>query len=296
MKTGLVIIHYNDIDSVSCLIKNVIDYKVIDKIVIVDNNSRDDIKKKLRDFKSSKIEIIENASNRGFAAAINIGCRYLINELGKCNLIISNSDIIINSEDDLKSLVKYLSDNSVGVVAPTIIENGNLNRGWKNPRPFIDGLMNLILIHRFIRRKFVFYNNDHYKGKFSCVDVVSGCFFLINSTILEKINYFDEGTFLYYEENILAKKIHNINLNILVINEISIIHNHSISIDKNLKKIEKLKLQKKSQIYFHKKYNHASIFSVLFLRLTAFISRVILRVFYIFKDIVYKINKKWHIS
>ena len=43
MKTGLIIIHYNDYESVKKLIDNVKDYKVLDKIIIYDNHSKEDI-------------------------------------------------------------------------------------------------------------------------------------------------------------------------------------------------------------------------------------------------------------
>lgn len=285
MKTGLVIIHYNDLESITNLINNVSDYSVIDKIVIVDNNSKEDIKKSLRKLSSKKIKLIENKENKGFAAAINIGCKYLNSELGKCNLIISNSDIIIDKESDLEELINYLDKDKVGVVAPTVLENNKLNRGWKNPSPLIDSLMNIIYIHRFVRKKFVFYKEDYYKDKVSKVTVVSGCFFLIRSDTLEKIDWFDENTFLYYEENILAKKIHDNDLDVLVINDIIIIHNHSVSIDKNINKIKKLKLQKQSQYYFQVKYNKANFIEKFLLKSTAFINRNILKIVYFIKDL-----------
>jgi len=288
MKTGLVVIHYNDINSINDLIYNILIYKILDKIVIVDNCSRDDIKKELKKLESSRVNIIFNDENFGFSKAINIGCKYLIDKLGECNIFISNSDIIIKSEKDLEKLIVYSDYESIGIVAPTVIERDSLNRGWKNPTPILDSLMNLILIHRFIRKKYIFYGNEHYSGNYSLVDVVSGCFFLIKSTVLEKIDFLDEGTFLYYEENILAKKIHNISLNVLVANDVSIVHNHSVSIDKNLKKIQKLKLQKKSQCYFHSKYNDANIIEIFILKLTAFISRFILGIIYFCKDMVGK--------
>ena len=286
MKTGIVIIHYNDFESISNLIKNILDYKVLDKIVIVDNNSKEEIRKKLRKLSSKKVEIIENNENKGFASAINIGCKKLINDLGKCNLIISNSDIIIDKEEDLIQLINHLNNKNIGVVAPTIFENKTLNRGWKNPTPFIDSLMNLVYVHRFIRKKYVFYKEEYYENKTSFVDVVSGCFFLMKSDVLDSINYFDENTFLYYEENILSKKIHDKKLKVLVDNEIIIIHNHSVSIDKNLKKINKLKLQKQSQYYFHSNYNNANLIEKILLKRTSFISRIILTIVYFIKDLI----------
>jgi len=285
LKTGLVIIHYNDYESTKDLIENIKDYSVIDRVIIVDNNSKKEIKEKIKKLSSKKVKIIENEQNTGFASAINIGSKALIKELGKCNIIISNADIIINKEEDIKELLKELNKKEVGIVAPTIVENNSLNRGWRQPSPFLDSMLNLIYIHRFLRKKYVFYKENHYQDKTSIVDVVSGCFFLIKSETLEKINYLDENTFLYYEENILAKKIKEEKLNLIICNDILVIHNHSVSIDKNLKKIKKLKIQKQSQYYFQTKYNNANIFEKILLKTTAFTSRIILTVVYFIKDL-----------
>ena len=284
MKTGLIIVHYNDYDSINSLINNIKDYGILDKIVIVDNDSNSDIKEKLRYLTNDKIELLENSENKGFSYAINKGSMYLIEKLGKCNLIISNSDVLIDKEEDIRVLINYLNNDDIGVVAPTIREKDSLNRGWKNPSPVIDALMNIVYIHRKIRKKHVFYNDSYYNNDYSYVDVVSGCFFLMRSDVLESINFLDENVFLYYEENILAKKIKNINKKIIVCNNIKITHNHSVSIDKNIKKIKKLKIQKKSQRYFQKNYNNANIFEMFLLGFTAFLSRCVLGIVYFFKD------------
>ena len=288
MKTGMIIVHYNDYESVKQLIDNIKNYKCIDKVVIVDNNSDLRNKAGIRNLISEKVEVIENSLNKGFSYAINIGAKKLINDLGECKLIISNADIIIEKEIDLVGLLNCLNQEDIGVVAPTVVEGNNLNRGWKNPTPKIDALMNLVYVHRKIRKKYVMYNEEHYNDRISYVDVVSGCFFLMRSNVLESINYLDENVFLYYEENILAKKIKNINKKIMVVNDIRIIHNHSVSIDKNIKKIKKLKLQKQSQVYFQKNYNNANSFQVFMLKLTACLSRFVLSIVYFFKDLIKK--------
>ena len=254
----MVIIHYNDYDSLYHLINNVKNYSVISKIVVVDNNSSKKIKEGVKQLSSRKIKIIENKENLGFSKAINIGSKILIKELNK---------------------------RTIGVVAPTIIEGCHLNRGWKNPSPFLDSMLNLVYIHRFFRKKYVFYNEKHYESKTSLVEVVSGCFFVLKSRTLEKINFLDENTFLYYEENILAKKMKELKLYLLVCNDVFIIHNHSVSIDKNLKRIKKLKLQKQSQYYFQTTYNHANMIEKFLLKGTAFISRIVLTTVYFIKDL-----------
>lgn len=282
MKTGIIIIHYNDLESLNNLINNIKDYKVLDKIIIYDNNSKEEIKKELKKYNRDNIEVVFNNSNKGYSYAINEASKYLIKVLGKCHIIISNSDVVINKEEDIVDLIKLLKDD-VGVVAPTIVEKGGLNRGWKNPSPFIDSLMNYVGIHRLIRKKYVFYKDSYYKDSFSYVDVVSGCFFIINSDTLDEINYLDDNMFLYYEENVLSKKIKNINKKIVVSNDILIIHNHSVSINKNMDRIKKLKIQKSSQYYYHVHYNNIRPIMKFILKGSAFINRQTLKVYYLFK-------------
>lgn len=285
LKTGLAIIHYNDYESLVNLISNTKDYKVLDRIMIYDNHSELKIQEKIKKLENNKVKVVIAKENLGYSHAINEASKKLVQELGECNIIISNSDIVILKEEDINTLISSLLKKEVGVVAPTVLENNHLNRGWKEISPLLDSLLNIVFIHRMIRKKYVFYKEEHYQGDNSYVDVASGCFFLIQSKTLEKIHYLDENLFLYYEENVLAKKIKNIGLKILIRNDILIKHNHSVSIDKNMKKIAKLKVLKKSQYYFHKEYNQANILERLFLKITAFTSRQILKVAYWAKDL-----------
>lgn len=285
MKTGMLIINYNDFSSTSDLIKQVRSYKVIDKIVVVDNHSTDDSVKKLKKFCDAKVEVLVADKNLGYSGAINFGSRYLIDKFKECNIIVSNPDILLYKEDDIKELLSLLKKKDVGVVGPTILEQGMLNRGWRNPTPLLDSLMNLPYIHRFIRKQFIKYKESHYSGDTSKVEVLSGCFFCITSKVLEKINFLDEKVFLYYEENILAKKLENIGLSCLIDNRVLIVHNHSVTIDRNLNKIKKYQAQKKSQYYFQVTYQKANVFERALLKSTRFISEKILTVYYYLKDL-----------
>ena len=66
------------------------------------------------------------------------------------------------------------------------------------------------------------------------------------------MGYFDEGVFLYYEENIMGIKTKKLGKNIIVCNNVDVIHDHSVSIDKSLKRIKKYDILKTSQEYFEK--------------------------------------------
>lgn len=280
MQTAIVIVNYNDYKSVKSLIDNVKDYKIIDRIVVVDNNSNEDEKKQLKKIRNKKVKMLYLEENKGYAYAINEGCRYLISECGKCNIIISNPDIIINSEKDIKELLKTLLKKNIAISAPVIFENNTLNRGWRLPKPIDDIMFNIPYFGKKYHKKHLLYKDDYYKEDIVKVDVVSGCFFLIRSTILKEINFLDENTFLYYEENILSKKIKELNKDIVINNNVLVVHNHSVTIDKNVNRINKYKMQKKSQYYFEKEYNKANGFELFMLKLTSNVTKIVLSIWY----------------
>ena len=288
MKTGIIIVNYNDFTSTEKLINNIKDYRVIDKIVVVDNHSSDDSPQKLKKLKLPKLKVIINEENKGYSYAINTGAKYLIDEYKECNIIISNADVIIEKEEDIETLIKLLHRKNVGIVAPTILERGTKNRGWKNPTPKQEIVLNLAYIHRFFRKKYLYYDDDYYQGDFSIVDVLSGCFFLIQSKTLQAVNYLDDHVFLYYEENILAKKLQVKKKINLISNKVTNNHNHSVTIDKSLKRIKKYKAQKKSQYYFEVEYNNASSLERMLLKLTAWLSQIILSASYFIQDLLRK--------
>lgn len=279
MKTAFLIINYNDAKTTLTLLNNIKNYKIIDKILIVDNNSTDNSFKILKEYENDKIEIVKTKVNKGYGAGINFGAKYLTSKLGRCYIIVSNSDIIIEEEKDIKDLINTF-DQDTAIVAPIIKEHGNLNRGWKTPTPLKDTLLNLPLIHRWLRPKLLGYKKYQ---NITFVEVVSGCFFIIDSDCLEKANYYDENVFLYYEENIMARKLQKLNKKTLLNNKVSVIHNHSVTIDKNIKRIKKYKTLKQSQMYFHKVYNKANILERFLLFLTNKLTLLLIYISSIFR-------------
>ena len=281
-KLAMVIINYNDYDTTKKLIDNIKNYKILDKIIIVDNASTDNSYNKIKKLTNEKIILIRTDENKGYASGLNYGAKYAMGTLDNPIIIFSNTDIIINSEDDLVKLRDTINT-KVKVVGPVVNEHGNLNRGWKMTTPYIETLSNLPLISRYFKRKLLYYTDDYYKGKISNVDVVSGCFFLVDGKTLKEINFFDENTFLYYEEFILSSKIKEKNKKVVINNEVEIIHDHSVTIDKSVKRINKYKILKTSQRYFVKNYLKANIFQLILLWLTNKLSLIILYIRCLFK-------------
>ena len=281
-KLGMVIINYNDYKTTSFLLDSIKDYKCLDLIVVVDNKSTDDSLKHLKKYENNKIKIIEAEENKGYAAGLNAGAKEVIKKLKNCNIIFSNSDVIINKEDDLEKLSKDIGKHSIAVVGPTIVENRSLNRGWMLPTIKDEIKFNLPLVSRKYRKE-ILYDDEHYNEDLSIVGVVSGCFFCVSGKVLEEVDYFDEATFLYYEEQILSKKLEEKDYQVAVDNNVVIIHNHSVTIDKNINKVNKYKELKKSQRYFVKEYLQATEKELKWLDFTNKLSLVILYIRCFFK-------------
>lgn len=279
MKTIFLIINYNDYQTTEKLLNNIKNYNCIDHILVVDNNSTDDSFSMLSKILMDNLTVIKSKENKGYGAGINFGCKYAQSKFGDCYIIVSNPDVVIYSEDDLKTLINTFDDETA-IVAPIIKEHEGFNRGWKVPAPVDDILLNLVVVHQFLRPKLLFYKDDIYKNNVVEVEAVSGCFFLINSNYLKKCDYFDENIFLYYEENVISKKIQQIKKKIKINTTVEVFHNHSVTIDKNINKINKYKELKKSQIYFQKYYNHANWLELFLLKLTNKINIVIYHLFY----------------
>lgn len=273
-KFGMVIVNYNDYPMTSRLLHSVESYSCLDCIVVVDNSSSDGSFLKLKKLANDHIAVIQN-HNRQYASGLNLGAQYLIERLGDCVILFSNSDIIIKKEQDMKILFQDVKDHVV-VVGPVVEENGTLNRGWRLPSTFHEILFNIPFFSRRFKERYLLYDEKLYEGDTSFVDVVSGCFFLVDSQFLKNCGFFDEGTFLYYEEQIFAEVVKRKKKREMIDNRVTIIHDHSVTIDKSLKRIQKHKVLKKSQRYYVKKYKNANFIQMLLLYFTDYFYRLVL--------------------
>lgn len=254
MKTGIVVLNYNDADETIDFVKKINSFNATDYICVVDNGSTDDSLKQLKKLK--KIHLIALENNLGYAAGNNEGLKYLYEQ--ECdNYIIANPDIIVDKANFIDFIAHMNSNNSYQIFGPTIEEQGKINHGWKQRTISYDIHDNYPIINRIFKHRNR-YSKSHYKGAITPVDCISGCFFGIKKAVIDKIGFLDEGTFLYYEEDILCTKARNNGLQVCVLNKVRVIHNHSVTINKNINHYRKLRILKDSQIYYHQTcFNHS---------------------------------------
>lgn len=111
------------------------------------------------------------------------------------------------------------------------------------------------------------YSEEDYKNNVLKVEAISGAFFVIKKEVLDKINGFDENVFLFYEEDILAKQLQELDYGIYSLNDINFIHYESQTIGKTFNYFKKIKELNTSKMYYHRTYTKINKFQVLIFKL-----------------------------
>ena len=94
-KIGIVLLNYNDFESVFDFIRFVEPYSNIIELALVDNNSTDGSYEKFLEFNKKWIHVIKAQSNNGYASGNNLGLRYLALNFPNIKVLcISNPDVI----------------------------------------------------------------------------------------------------------------------------------------------------------------------------------------------------------
>lgn len=269
---SVVILNYKNYKMTIQCVNKLIENNNTFKIVVVDNNSNNGSFEKL----TEKYKLIDNVvilssiSNNGYGAGNNIGIKFIKNNI-KCKYVcIMNPDIIIEDMNLFNNLINKIEKYSLqGITALQITNNifDPTTFGWKLPS-FKDIL---ILNNKFISKliKPINYNKYYIENKedsLAIIDVMPGCFFIINIDVFQSLGYFDENTFLYYEENILSYKAKKMNCKFGLSLSDVYIHDHKEKDESLLKIINKYKdrkiLLKSQEIYVknHLKVNKFKLF------------------------------------
>ena len=262
-KLGIVIVNYlNYTDTINYIEKFILHQEDIDpEIVIVDNASPNESFRLLEEsFRGNTgINVLRSLENCGYAAGNNIGIRFL--EKKGCDFIlISNSDIYFDDRCLLiKMITKYKQLEKVAFVSPVMLVKDRICSefsAWKLPTKLKEILSSTFLL-KFLGSRYLagFYYKIVTGNDISLkVECVGGSFFLGKVDIFRKINYFDENTFLYYEETILGLKVKKINLNNYLLQELKYTHLQAHTINAVFSVSKKYRMLLDSKLYYWKTF------------------------------------------
>jgi len=217
-KVAVVILHYGSSkDTLECLeslskVEVPWDTKV--EVIVVDNGSKQ--KFEIRPFgfaqgenskfEIDKVKIIRNEENLGFAGGNNIGIRYAL-EHGDDFVLILNNDTLVDKKLIWELLNAAEGDEKIGIVVPKIYfapgfefhKNRYSSKELGKVFWYAGGEMdwkNVIGYHRGVDE----IDKGQY-GETQETEVATGCCMMVKSEVFEKLGFFDEKYFLYYEDS-----------------------------------------------------------------------------------------------
>ncbi len=199
MKISIVIVSWNVKNLLKRCLESIFVYsKNIElEIIVVDNASQDgtaDMVKK----EFTKVRLIENNKNLGFAKANNQAIR---KSRGEYILLLNPDTKFI--EDTLSKIIKKMDSNDkIGVLGCRLLnENHTLQRSvraFPRKRDILIIFLKLYKIFPQLLYKYFARNFDYSRERE--VDQIMGAFFLVRSEVFEKIGYLDEKYFIWFEE------------------------------------------------------------------------------------------------
>jgi len=202
-KVSIIIVNWNNWkDTLECLksLKE-LDYPNF-RIVIVDNGSQDDSKKKIKNYLRKvscpeKYVFISSQFNLGFSGGNNLGIKAGLTHHSDYFLLLNNDTVV--EKKFLKELVKVgESKKQIGVLGPLIYFYDNPKKIW-----FAGGRFNWLKLSWVKGRGHLGYDipiSDKFLKRPQKVDFITGCALLIKKEVVEKIGLMDEDYFLYYED------------------------------------------------------------------------------------------------
>ncbi|MGO4994992.1 glycosyltransferase [Jeotgalibaca porci] len=234
-KVSIVILNYITYQETKELVRGIrskLSYSNYD-IIVVDNDSPNESRLELAsDADILDYVLIPNHTNSGYAVGNNVGIRYALKHGAEYTLILNN-DIVINDPDVLDNMVDLCENNKrIGAVSPRILKPNSGEELQFFERPTLgDMSVGYMAFHK--RRQ------SFDTSRICKIYRPQGCCMLLSGKAIIEINYMDERTFLYCEEEILAERLLQKNYECWLSGNTSVIHNHSVTVSSSMSKMKK---------------------------------------------------------
>ncbi|MBT4483036.1 MAG: glycosyltransferase family 2 protein [Candidatus Latescibacteria bacterium] len=289
---GVVIVNFQNywdtIDFVSNQLFKQKDIKL--KIAIVDNASPNDSFDVLaREFEGiNNVEVLQSKENRGYSSGNNIGIRYLLKSRECSYIIIANNDISFSDPALIRKLVqKYHKLSHVALWAP-MMSNKNVickNSAWRLPSVMSEVLSSTFCLTSLFRRYLnkYYYDLSERSNLELPVDCLAGSFFMGTTETFEKIGYFDEGIFLYYEEMILGHKVKRLHLINYLVKDLAYNHKGASSINLSYNLSNKYSIRNSSKLYYWRKYRRKGFLFLVMIRILNYFNILEIRALGLFR-------------
>ncbi|WP_240207229.1 glycosyltransferase family 2 protein [Vibrio sp. CyArs1] len=205
-KVSVIIVNYNGGEYVIKAIQSLSKLNVTYEVIVVDNNSSDNSCDKIKKY---NVNLIKSESNIGFARANNLAAKQANGSL----LLFLNNDAALVC--NIESLIKYTEEENDRCLISCLMhgESGMVRPSF--------GKFPLQAKHIITPSKM--YINKKSFSKLA-VDWIEGSFILVSAKFWKELNGFCEEIFMYGEDILLCKKVHNIGGDVIVFGNTEYFH------------------------------------------------------------------------
>jgi len=291
---GIVILNYNKGLMTVDVIKSIIKYENIDNysLIIVDNASNQDERQHIIEYISKfDHKILEEESlpdsidihdiyflilkqNYGYAIGNNRGLEIASKLNIKYSVVLNNDVFFVDKTLDLLK-ENFSHDEKIALVGPKVIDkNGNVQGPFKKTNFYYEFFLPLffpilLLVSKILHRPKIISTQKISDYPYRLM----GCFLMFKTNVLRSIDYFDENTFLYAEEVIIAEKLLIAEAKTFFDNRVTVIHMHKQS-TKLLQPSFLFNEKAKSEKYYLQKYLSYNRFALFLIKFSKNIYRV----------------------
>ncbi len=178
----------------------------------------------------TRLRLIRRKENTGYASGNNAGLRWLRSQ--NCPFaFIANPDVSFPSYDVFPSLLECLRRNPrIATTGPEICAPDGSRQLPAQRTDLTWALGNFLYPLSFWGRKIRFSLHRHFQKWLPCY-YGTGCFFAMDLAKTGEVDFFDEHTFLYFEEAILAEKLRARGYQFAYHPHLQVIHHHLFKAD-----------------------------------------------------------------
>ena len=229
------ILNYNSRSLVRELVNQLKSYDKNLPICIVDNsNEVNYIQKDLSTF--NHIAIIDANQNLGYARGNNLGLNYIKDNGPTDYVCVCNPDIRID-QTNFNLLMDIIQEGPVSdIFGIRLVDDDNkeLVSEWSQAS-LLDDIINDSAILKFFSYPFKKKNKANVYKEYVNIqraDIITGAFFIAKLKTFYEVGFFDERTFLFCEERILARRLDARRIKRTMYNNVIGTHSTSVTIKK----------------------------------------------------------------
>jgi GT2 family glycosyltransferase len=238
--------------------------------VIVDNGSTDDSVEHIKEA-CPDVTILETHNNLGFAAGNNVGISLALNNGADYVFVLNNDTTVF--PDTIAAFVGFAELHPEAAMMGPRIDGRDPQREWPIRRRLdlltqvcaFSALRRIVAGLPIVREVFYCTSNEP-----SIVQFLIGSALFFRATTFKRAGFFDESTFLDFEDLIMAEKVRNAGLSVWFVPQAVVWHKGSASASKL--RARRYIENAKSEEHFFSNYVRLSSFGRSIVRLIRFVT------------------------